>query len=712
MKKLLVILILGVLSQHLFCQLPVIDWQKCLGGTNNDFAASIIQTSDGGYISAGFSNSIDFDVTGNHGDNDVWVVKVNSTGVLQWQKSFGGSLSDNAHCVIQTSDGGYLISGNTESYDGNVTNNHTSSSGHYDSWLIKIDSLGVIQWQKCYGSTGSEEASSVLETSDGGYIFTGFNELNNGNVSGNHGNFDIWVVKVNSIGVLQWQKSFGGTGNDRGNKIIATNDGNFIICGYTGSFNGNVTSNNGADDVWIIKFSSIGNLIWQKCYGGTSYDQGYGISTTNDGGYIFVGNSYSNNGDVTLNKGGGDFWVVKINSTGLLQWQKCYGGSNLDLVAEIIQTVNGEYIVVGTTSSTNNDVIGNHGGSSDGWLLKLNSIGTILWQKCIGSYSGDGLQDIKKTNDGNIIVVGTGGSNNGDISGVHGGLYDLWLVKINPNYNCDNFHILTNGNYSTSVNSGNNVSSLPITVNSTSPLVYNWYLGGSLLTNGLNYQGVSTNQLTILNSNYSQDDNLNNFVCYISDNNTCKDTAYFNVDVCDDITIQPINTNSIINTNATFIVDHTDPSAAYQWQTDFGAGFQNITNAGQYSGANTNKLVISNVSLLNNNQYFYCRINSHCNATQYSDTVILLINNSTNSLSENQLENSIIINNPVLNDLTISSSALQEELNYIILNPIGEIVKTGSIKNKEEIINCDNLKNGLYILKVRELNNCIKFIKN
>jgi hypothetical protein len=262
------------------------------------------------------------------------------------------------------------------------------------------------------------------------------------------------------------------------------------------------------------------------------------------------------------------------------------------------------------------------------------------------------------------------------------------------------------------VNSGNTVSSLPITVNSTSPLVFNWYLNDLILIDDLNYQGTTTNQLTIFNASYSQDDNLNQFECRVSDNNACMDTAYFFIDVCDDITLQPINVTSSVNTNVTFTVNHTDPSATYQWQTDFGAGFQNLTNAGQYSGTNTNILVVSNVSSLNNNQYFFCSINSHCNTSQYSDTVILTINDLSSSLSENQLENILLTNNPVFDELTISSSKLPQEFSYIILNPLGEIVKSGSVITKDEVINCESLETGMYFLKVIEYNSSVKFIKN
>ena len=432
---------------------------------------------------------------------------------------------------------------------------------------------------------------------------------------------------------------------------------------------------------------------------------------TSDGGYIFVGNSNSTDGDVTINNGSQDVWVVKINNTGVLQWQKSFGGSNLDYAHEILQTTDGGYVITANTTSNNINVTGHHG-SNDGWVLKIDSFGTLIWQKCLGSSSYDDGSDIQITTDGGLIVAGHGAMNNGDVSGCHGGLYDAWLVKLNLNFNCNNFNITSNQYYSTTVNSGTIVNSLPLVVNSSSPVTYSWYFGGSQITNGANYSGTTTNQLTILNTAYTQDDNINSFICYVSDVNGCADTAYFSIDVCDAITLQPISATSSVNTNVTFSVNHADPSATYQWKTDFGAGFQNLTNAGQYSGANTNNLVISNLSLINNNQYFFCKINSHCNTAQYTDTVILLITDSTNTLSQNQLENFIIINNPVINNLTISSKTLPLEFSYVILNSIGKIVKSGTIRIKDEVINCEDLESGIYLLNVLNSNNSVKFIKN
>lgn len=423
------------LSGIAFSQAYNIQWQKCLGGTGSETARNVIQTSDGGYISVGYTQSTDGDITLNHGSTDVWVQKVNSIGTLQWQKCYGGSLNENGFCIISTTDGGYMISGLTYSNDGEVSGNHTNSSVYHDAWLIKIDNIGNIQWQKCYGSSGIDYAKSVIQTSDGGYIFTGCCAENNGDVTGNHGNLDVWCVKVNSNGVLQWQKSYGGTGQDESLNIEATSDGGYVICGFTSSIDGDVTGNHGGlNDAWLIKISSTGSIQWQKCYGGLNSEIAQGISLTFDGGFVFVGYSNSTNGDLTLNYGSNDVWVVKVNNTGVIQWQKTFGGSSSDKANEIIQTNDGNYLLTAITNSNDFNISDNHGTNDDIWVIKIDDFGNIIWQKCYGSFGNDyNYCSIQKTTDGGVILAGGAANNTGDVSGFQGGMFDLWLVKLSEN---------------------------------------------------------------------------------------------------------------------------------------------------------------------------------------------------------------------------------------------------------------------------------------
>jgi len=224
MKKLL-LPILFLNSCLLFSQAPTIQWQKSLGGSSSEYAFEIAQTADNGYVAVGYSKSTDGDLTVNHGQSDYWVIKLDTNGTIQWQKSYGGTGSDEARCVKQTNDGGYIIAGISNSNNGDVTGNH----GMNDYWITKLSSTGVIQWQKSYGGTGYDEPYCIQKTTDGGYIVAGFSESNDGDVTGNHGDYDYWLLKLDSAGTIQWQKSLGGTDNDKAFFIQQTNAGGYLI---------------------------------------------------------------------------------------------------------------------------------------------------------------------------------------------------------------------------------------------------------------------------------------------------------------------------------------------------------------------------------------------------------------------------------------------------------------------------------------------------
>jgi hypothetical protein len=285
-----------------------LQWQKTLGGTNLDVAYSIQPTPDGGYIMAGETVSTNGNVIGNHGSNDVWVVKLSSTGNLQWQKTLGGTNADVAYSIQPTPDGGYIFAGFTGSTNGDVTGNH----GGQDSWVVKLSSTGSLQWQKCLGGINYDRAQSIQPTPDGGYIVVGYTGSTNGDVTGNHGGSDTWVVKLSSTGSIQWQKALGGTGDDFAFSSQPTPDGGYIVAGVTQSNNGDVTGSHGSKDAWVVKLSSTGSLQWQKCLGGTGYDEAQSIQPTPDGGYIVAVYTTSTDGDIIGNHGYYDAWVVKL----------------------------------------------------------------------------------------------------------------------------------------------------------------------------------------------------------------------------------------------------------------------------------------------------------------------------------------------------------------------------------------------------------------
>ncbi|AYN01604.1 T9SS type A sorting domain-containing protein [Chryseobacterium sp. 3008163] len=237
--------------------------EKNLGGTGDDRASSIVQTSDGGYVVAGYAENNNGDVTGNHGGKDYWILKLNTDGgVIFWKKSLGGSHQDLAYSIKQTSDGGYIVAGSAFSNDGDVTGNH----GGTDAWIVKLNSDGNIQWQKALGGTKVDEASSIIQTADGGYLAVGNTTSNDGQVIGYHSpsntgpgeaplSYDYWAVKLSATGSILWQKCLGGSGSDEASSVIQTTDGGYVIAGSSNSNNGDVSGNHGDYDIWVVKLA-------------------------------------------------------------------------------------------------------------------------------------------------------------------------------------------------------------------------------------------------------------------------------------------------------------------------------------------------------------------------------------------------------------------------------------------------------------------------
>ncbi len=407
-----------------FSRLIHVNWQRVLGGSGEDVAYSVQQTTDGGYIVAGWTGSDDGIVDGHQGDDDVWIVKFDSDGNIQWQKCLGGTLEDKAYSIYLTTDGGYILAGSTGSNDGDVSGKH----GEDDVWIVKLNSSGDIEWQKCLGGNHYEEAYSVQQTTDGGYIIAGYSISNDGDLTVNNGWVDVWIVKLDSNGSIEWQRSIGGSEEDLAYSIRQTSDGGYIVAGQTWSNDGDLSGNHGGYDALIVKLDSNGNIEWKKCLGGTLDEYATNIQQTEDGGYIFVGSNSSNDGDVSDNRGNSDVWLVKLNSDGSIKWQRSIGGSNDDSANGLYQTRDGGYIVAGQTWSNDGDVSGSKGFCNI-WIVRLNSNGNIEWQKCIGGSNEDIATSIQQTTDGGYIVVGYVSSNDGDI-GINYGDWDFYILNL------------------------------------------------------------------------------------------------------------------------------------------------------------------------------------------------------------------------------------------------------------------------------------------
>ncbi len=411
---------------------PVLEWHRTLGSSYGEYPGTIFPTSDGGYIISGHSAGADGDVMGHHGNStvgDIWVVKLDRLGNIEWQKSYGGNDSDAGGYIIQTPDGGYLLAGSSASRDCNIIGNH----GGFDYWALKLNSRGDVIWQKLYGGSQEDYVSSISMATDGGYFLAGYTLSTDGNVTGNHGQMDCWIVKIDASGNMAWQKTLGGSEFDNAKSIQATADGGCVIAANTYSSNGDVTGYHGGGDYWVVKLDRQGVLQWQKALGGSMTEIAASIQVTQDGGYIVSGQGNSFDGDVIGCHGGYDAWVVKLNSTGNITWQKCYGGSQNESANDIQKTVDGGYVFTGLSYSVDGDVTCN-AGIFDLLVVKISNIGQPEWQTSMGGHGNDEGVSVRPLTDGSFIILGYTESPN--VAGHHApaanadGKSDYWVVKL------------------------------------------------------------------------------------------------------------------------------------------------------------------------------------------------------------------------------------------------------------------------------------------
>ncbi len=357
-----------------------------IGGSSFDDSFSMVQTTDGGYALSGHTDSY------GAASYDMYVVKVDNAGSLQWTQAIGGTAIDMNFSVIQTSDGGYAAAGLTYSY----------GSGSCDFYIARLDNTGSLQWSQAIGGTGTEESFCVFQTTDGGYVMAG-----NTNSFG-AGNYDFYVVKLDNTGGLQWTRTIGGTAADYGRSVVQISDGSYVVAGYTKSYGA------GLNDVYVAKLNSAGTLQWSKAIGGAAGDEyGYVIAQTTDGGYVITGNTGS------FGAGGNDVYVVKLNSAGALQWTRTVGGTGTEESGTLVQTTDGGFAIGGRTNSYG-------AGGNDMYLVKLNNAGALQWTKTIGAAGDQWCHALFKTSDGGFALSGHAISGN----------CEMYLVKLDAAGNC------------------------------------------------------------------------------------------------------------------------------------------------------------------------------------------------------------------------------------------------------------------------------------
>jgi hypothetical protein len=401
------------------------------GGSKNDRAQSITNTNDGGYAILGYTQSNDGDITNKPDEGyDYWVLKFDVNNTLQWSKTYGGSADDRGNSIVQTLDGGYAILGYSFSSDQDVTDN----AGLQDYWLAKLNTSGDIMWQKSYGYSGLDNGLSFTQTNDNGFLLMGILDVTASGGAGNtkmnnfkHAGGDYWAIKVDANGSIQWSKYYGGSFTDTPYDVIKTEDNGYIIVGSSDSDDVDISNNLGEYDFWVIKIAETGELLWEKNYGGSQIDEARSIVATNDGNYLIVGDTRSNDINVSQNYGGADVWVIKISPSGELLWEKSFGGSSFDVSRSVKTTQDNGFLISGSSRSSDGDLTKNQG-QNDAWVFKIDSEGSLIWQKSIGGSTIDYAYDVTELNDNSIITVGESESVDGDIM-ENKGFSDALIIK-------------------------------------------------------------------------------------------------------------------------------------------------------------------------------------------------------------------------------------------------------------------------------------------
>ncbi len=418
--------------------LPVKEWDKRFGGSGSDALYTIQQTTDGGYLLGGDSDSpVGGDKSqGSKGSTDFWIVKTNAAGTKEWDKSFGGNLAENMYAVMQTNDGGFILGG--ESKSGISGDKTQDAHGGLDYWIVKTDASGTKQWDVRFGGSGDDELRSVQQTTDGGYILAGFSSsgISGDKSEAGRGVTDYWLVKTDANGIKQWDARFGGASTDELRSCSQTIDGGYILAGFSKSvISGDKTfACLGATDYWIVKINAEGVKQWDAVFGGSDSEYLYAIQQTADEGYILGGYSESGiTGDVTEDcKGGFDFWMVKTDASGGKQWDKRFGGSGYDKQKFIQQTTDGGYLLAGwSDSGISGDKTQANMGNGDYWIVKTDATGAKMWDAAYGGSLDDKIHCVPQTNDGGYLLGGYSYSNSGgDVTQASQGLNDYWIVKI------------------------------------------------------------------------------------------------------------------------------------------------------------------------------------------------------------------------------------------------------------------------------------------
>ena len=449
-----------MLLAPLFIHSQDILWEKSYGGKNADYLFDAQPTADNGFILAGssLSGKTGTKTAGNNGDLDYWVWKMDANGKLDWQKSLGGSGFDLLQSIKGTQDGGFILAGTSSSNQG--MDKQSDSKGLSDFWVVKLDAKGQELWQQTIGGSGQEDLLTVIPTRDGGYLLGGSSSSAKTIISttstlktqstakedltlkteSTRGSMDYWIVKLDSKGNVMWQKTYGGRYSDLLRSLEQTKDGGFILGGYSNSpQSGDKTAASiGIGDYWIIKTDQLGAIEWQNTYGGTGDNQLYVVHQTDDEGYIVGGNTNSP-GSLTAKGGsvqsGSDFWLLRLDTKGEVVWSETYNYGKVDILTSLVENSDHSFLVGGYAQSergimAKGMIQKEAAGINDYIALKVNTKGEAVWEKIVGSGGEDILRKLISTRDGGYLLAGTSNASSSGDKSTTLGSNDFWVVKL------------------------------------------------------------------------------------------------------------------------------------------------------------------------------------------------------------------------------------------------------------------------------------------
>ncbi len=454
--------------------------QLTLGGSYNESITQIIKTNEGGFLILASTLSGNGDVKDFKGDTDIWLIKLSATLKVEWTKTLGGNAYDNGVLIIEEEDG-YLVGATTESKDGDITEN----KGEFDIWLVKLDKTGNIIWQKTYGGPGTEFLNAIIPNNDNTYYIGATTFSKSGNILTNNGESDIWIFKIDDRQEISTENiTIGGSHFDQLHSMKINENGNLKLFGSSSSNDGNILANNGALDLIQIELNSNFDIIEQKCFGtsaneqlyliendlliGHSYSQNWNITDGNSlkniclykidepdfeknyGGsqnelikdvinindtITIISETFSQDGDIKDSKGSRDIWIIQIDKEGNIIRNKTLGGTYDDTPKLIEILPDGNWIIACESESNDGD-ISNNSGKKDIWIAKLNANFEVLWQKNYGGSYTETITDIHIIDSKNFIIFGTTSSNDYGITGLHdkaGISSDIWILKTQIN---------------------------------------------------------------------------------------------------------------------------------------------------------------------------------------------------------------------------------------------------------------------------------------